>query len=327
MEVLDLRLGSPDFVQPYWDQHPGSPYTIPLSHGIKYEKDGGQPDLVSAIIKLHHLIGNAQTIGKKIVIGSGATNLIYAAVSGHRTVSYRHPYYFKFPDIVAKAGALDVGESPLSEIEIVVQPHNPLNSIMPPLGGGKKIYDYCYNWPQYVDVFKGNKDLMVFSLSKSTGHAASRIGWAICEHDSDYERIKNAIEFTSGGVSTESQARATAILNQQILSIESESGNDVFTWSKKVLSQRWERFLAVNNPKLRILNSSGMFAWCEYGDTDLINATGQFFNDYKIHTVSGITCGGKPENIRINMGCSFKDFEELIRRISFDSKPSLRLVT
>ena len=309
--ALDLRLGNPYFVQPYWDALPAPAFEIKASKGIVYEKDGGQAGLIDTIRQLHAVLGNAVTEGRRIIIGNGATNILYAAVHGYKSVSFREPYYFKFPDIVRQAGAT-VLKGPEAEAEIVVQPHNPLNTILPPLGAPHQIYDYCYNWPQYGDVFLGDQDIMVFNLSKSTGHAASRIGWAICKNDSDAERIKNAIEFTSGGVSTEAQARATDILKQQLELIK--TGQDIFSWSKQELHSRWNKLLAVNNPKLKVLNTSGMFAWCEYGDPAR-PASVQFEEDFGILTVSGSGCGGTAANLRINVGCKAEDFEFLISKL------------
>jgi len=312
---LDLRLGNPYFVQPYWDALPSTPFQIPASKGITYEKDGGQSALIDKIRQLHVLLENAVVDGRRIVVGNGATNMLYAAVHGFKSVSFRHPYYFKFPDIVRQAGAEVWGERPDAEAEIVVQPHNPLNTILPPLGAKHKIYDYCYNWPQYGKVFLGDEDIMIFNLSKSTGHAASRIGWAICKNDADAERIKNAIEFTSGGVSTEAQARSTHLLTQQVEFLFKNTREDIFTWATGELNSRWERLIEVNHPKLRILNNSGMFAWCEYGDASK-PAAEQFEEDFDILTVSGSGCGGTAAHLRINVGCKAEDFETLIKKLS-----------
>lgn len=44
---------------------------------------------------------------------------------------------------------------------------------------GKTIHDLAYYWPQYTAISSpANHDIMLFTASKSTGHAGTRVGWA-----------------------------------------------------------------------------------------------------------------------------------------------------
>ena len=67
-------------------------------------------------------------------------------------------------------------------IEVVTYPNNPDGSIRRPVvnkcrGEGKLIHDLAYYWPQYTPItHKANHDIMLFTFSKCTGHAGSRIG-------------------------------------------------------------------------------------------------------------------------------------------------------
>lgn len=67
-----------------------------------------------------------------------------------------------------------------SYIELVCSPNNPdgttraavLNS-----NNGKTIHDLAYYWPQYTTItHAADHDIMLFTVSKSTGHAGTRLG-------------------------------------------------------------------------------------------------------------------------------------------------------
>lgn len=68
-------------------------------------------------------------------------------------------------------------------IEIVTSPNNPDGTIRHSVvnqKGGKLIHDLAYYWPQYTAItHPANHDIMLFTFSKCTGHAGTRIGLAI----------------------------------------------------------------------------------------------------------------------------------------------------
>lgn len=65
-------------------------------------------------------------------------------------------------------------------IEFVTSPNNPdgqLNKAVLHGPNAKAIYDHAYNWPHFTAIpAPADSDLMIFSLSKLTGHAGSRFG-------------------------------------------------------------------------------------------------------------------------------------------------------
>ena len=65
-------------------------------------------------------------------------------------------------------------------IEVVNSPNNPDGTHREAVvngGKGKVIYDFAYYWPQYTAITSAaDHDIMLFTLSKCTGHAGSRIG-------------------------------------------------------------------------------------------------------------------------------------------------------
>lgn len=68
-------------------------------------------------------------------------------------------------------------------IELVTSPNNPDGSIRQAVvnrSGGILVHDLAYYWPQYTPIlFQANHDIMLFTVSKCTGHAGIRIGYVI----------------------------------------------------------------------------------------------------------------------------------------------------
>lgn len=71
----------------------------------------------------------------------------------------------------------DVEEN--SYIELVTTPNNPSGEVRYPVvnGTGAVVHDLAYYWPHYTPITSpADGDLMLFTVSKSTGHAGTRIG-------------------------------------------------------------------------------------------------------------------------------------------------------
>lgn len=75
------------------------------------------------------------------------------------------------------AGTFDQDEP---YIEVVTSPNNPDGNIREAIvnrDNGRMIHDLAYYWPHYTPITSAaDHDLMLFTVSKSTGHAGSRIG-------------------------------------------------------------------------------------------------------------------------------------------------------
>ena len=66
-------------------------------------------------------------------------------------------------------------------IEFVTAPNNPdgkLNKAVLQGPNAKPIYDHAYYWPHFTPIpAPADEDLMIFTISKLTGHAGSRFGY------------------------------------------------------------------------------------------------------------------------------------------------------
>lgn len=67
-----------------------------------------------------------------------------------------------------------------SYIEVVTSPNNPDGNVRHSTvnqTGGFLIHDLAYYWPQYTPISSPtDNDLTLFTVSKATGHAGTRIG-------------------------------------------------------------------------------------------------------------------------------------------------------
>lgn len=65
-------------------------------------------------------------------------------------------------------------------IEFVTSPNNPDGNLREAVSQGpsvRAIYDHAYYWPHFTAIpAPANEDIMIFTISKLTGHAGSRFG-------------------------------------------------------------------------------------------------------------------------------------------------------
>jgi aspartate/methionine/tyrosine aminotransferase len=294
MKTLDLSYGHPTFLEPYWKDFK---YDIPDNLSFEYQF-GVDDALLRSISLLHKQEKNATVDGKYIVVGNGATQVLTAIIAVLKLPVYAHPPHFmRFPNIANIAG-VPFKKTPHC-LNIITLPNNPDNRITINYKSNINLFDLSYNWPQYTNPVNYNEDIMVFSLSKATGHASSRIGWALFTDKNLADKVKQYIEYNTSGVSIEAQHKAVHIINSQ-LGIE----NTCFLYGRKVLLRRWKQLLDLG---IDSLNKDGMFL---FGFST--NAK-QLFRDVLFS--SGKLFGVSDMCYRINVGCSNKQFLELKRRI------------
>jgi len=294
VEKLNLSWGSPDFLHDYWSKKSSESYTL-TPEGLSYLYTGID-ELKTAIKKLHKQEKNAMIDDKFVVIGNGAGQILSAIIYAlDLPVSANSPYFPRFKHYTKFAGQSWLDNRHPEFVQIITCPNNPDNNIYHQIHSKYIIYDLSYNWYQYHEPIEFNEDIMVFSLSKCTGHASARIGWALIKDEQIVKKMEEYIEFATGGISIYSQLEAEKIIRSQLDILVT-----IFEYGRIILDKRWKKLHNLQKLSFVILNSSGMFIWCVGKcPKSIISTPGEKFgvsNDY----------------FRISVGCSEEKFEKLL---------------
>ncbi|KAF5749238.1 putative Alliin lyase precursor [Tripterygium wilfordii] len=196
--------GDPYFLEPFWLQNAASSALVVAGwHRMGYtyhDQSFISAELERHIRKLHAIVGNAVTDGRHILFGAGSAQLLVAAVyalsplnsSSPTRVVVSIPYFelykqqtevfnsveFKFEGDTSLW--MNNSDSNVNFIEFVTSPNNPdgqLNKALLHSSYAKAIHDRAYYWPHFTGIpAPADDDLMIFTISKLTGHASSRFG-------------------------------------------------------------------------------------------------------------------------------------------------------
>lgn len=363
--IIDLDHGNPTMYEDYWKQM-GDKTTvvIPGWQYISYFSDIKnicwflEPEFAKAAIRLHNLIGNAVTEDRYIVVGTGSSQLyqavLYALASTDSpkpmSVVSAAPFYSSYPLMTdyLKSGihrwAGDAYNFSTDEpyIELVTSPNNPDGSIRQAVANGDKgilVHDLAYYWPQYTPItHRVDEDIMLFTISKSTGHAGTRIGWALVKDPKIAKKMTKFIEINTIGVSKDSQLRAAKILqavSDDYDSIGSIKENErFFEYSYSVMVKRWKELRAAVDksktfslPKFpsdtctfsgKMFEPQPAFAWLKC-EEETVDDCESLFRSHNILTRGGKHFGVSPKYVRISMLDSnnkFKIFTDRLSRLS-----------
>ncbi|XP_019196312.1 PREDICTED: L-tryptophan--pyruvate aminotransferase 1-like [Ipomoea nil] len=268
--------GDPTMFEAYWKKmSERSAVTLAGSQSLSYNSDTKnlswylEPKLEQEIRRLHAIVSNVAVEEDDhyyIVVGTGSSQLIQAAFyalsqppdAGDRptTVVCAAPYYSAYPEITdlvrsrcfkwgGDARSFERDDEPF--IELVTTPNNPDGAIREPVVNrphqGKVVYDLAYYWPHFTPITSpANHDLMLFTISKCTGHAGSRIGWALVRDKEVAKKMIKFVDVSTIGVSKDSQLRAAKIL--ETVSDSCSTAADIenfFVFSRNILKERWNR--------------------------------------------------------------------------------------
>lgn len=342
-QPLDLTVGNPAFAEPYWQLVDGfygqvGQLKVKTHQHLSYDYAQTAEDIKTAIKNLHKSVGNAEVNNKDIVLGHGASQLISAAayaagLAGAEAFYAKPPYWPRIPTLLQSGWALVSPENTRKPFKFssdnmsithrnknclfITLPNNPDSSLkIPDADGTYKIYDLCYNWPQYGKIKKYNEDVMIFGVAKATGHAGTRLGWAIVKDQHVADKMRNYIELTTSGVSKEAQQRVISILNA-IDHLQKDEFTSIFEYTKHELDKRWAELTVVTKlcDDFVVLNEGGMFAWCKWAEHGK-NGSDMVLSKYNIQSVGGEAFGTTKEYFRLSLGCSQAQFNELIRRLN-----------
>ncbi|CAI9116469.1 OLC1v1017622C1 [Oldenlandia corymbosa var. corymbosa] len=357
--VVDADSGNPLFLEPFWRKN-AAKSTVVMSgwHRMGYEFEDGSlisKQLEKQIRRLHKTVGNAVTEGRYIVFGAGSTQLLNAAVhalssttgsSSPAKVVASAPYYpvyksqtelfesskFKFNGEAASwiNNSISTTASSNNFIEFVTSPNNPdgqLNKAVLKGDNAKQIFDLAYYWPHYTAIPSPmDEDLMIFTLSKLTGHAGSRFGWAIIKDKDVYQRMVDYMDLNTYGVARETQLRTLKLLDVVL----EENGRKMFDFGYEEMSFRWEKLSKILSSSKRfslqeltpqqctfsneVRAPTPAFAWirCENDEDEDCHAV---LKEAKIIGRAGHVFGAQSRYVRLSLVNSQDDFNLLQHRL------------
>ncbi|KAG9147362.1 hypothetical protein Leryth_019517 [Lithospermum erythrorhizon] len=267
--VADATSGDPLFLEPFWEEHAASSALItPGWHRMSYSFPNANSlvsqELEDHIRKLHSAVKNANTEGRYLIVGVGSTQLLNAAVyalsmantSSTSKVVASSPYYpvyrdqtnfFETAHYEFRGDALSLLKNTTSDsldnvIEFVASPNNPDGKLKKAVLQGpfvKTIYDHAYYWPHFSAIpAPVDEDIMLFTLSKLTGHAGTRLGWAFVKSEKIYELMSYYIGYGEMSVSKDTQLRALKLLK---VILAEGNGRDIFDFGYETMKGRWEK--------------------------------------------------------------------------------------
>ncbi|XP_055806915.1 L-tryptophan--pyruvate aminotransferase 1-like [Solanum dulcamara] len=313
--------------------------------------------LEEEIKRLHNVVENAIVDDHYIIVGTGSSQLMQAALYALSptdepepiSVVSAAPFYSSYPEVTdfvrsglhKWAGDARTFEKDGPYIEFITSPNNPDGVIREPVVNGdqgKLIYDLAYYWPQYTAItVPANHDVMLFTISKCTGHAGSRIGWALVKDKEVARKMTKFMEISTIGVSKEAQLRAARILEVISDSCLDPTLENFFEYTQSLMTDRWQRLRQVvmaNDifvlPKYPLQycffikdfrESHPAFAWliCKGSEEEDCE---KLLKGHKIQTRSGRKFGSDSRNVRISMLSRDEDFNIFLQRLMAIQRPT-----
>eukprot|EP01064_Diplonema_japonicum_P005589 TRINITY_DN1371_c1_g5_i2.p1 TRINITY_DN1371_c1_g5~~TRINITY_DN1371_c1_g5_i2.p1 ORF type:complete len:410 (+),score=142.77 TRINITY_DN1371_c1_g5_i2:52-1281(+) len=352
--MLDDTGGNPNLFEEYWRNHTGptsaateqifyrSPYQLGSSlmrTAASRAVNRGQllPVLNDTIISLHEKVGNIANLpNKNLVIGSGATELIGAAIfackqmHGKNKQMYvyaRPPYYSGYTGGLLAVGVANVSFTsstdldPSSVIEFVAYPNNPTNEFNAPVypKAACVIHDQVYFWPSLSDIKKGgaplNTEISLFSMSKLTGHAGTRLGWALVDSEEMTQLMDMYVTQMQIHVSVDAQFRSNTVLQY----LQGEDGLAFFSWVRGQMDGRWKQLNAVLAGQNKVKQHSvpgGFYAWIECMDLAPGQTCQSVFNSNGLNPREGPAFGGTNKFTRLELVVASSVWDIFIQRVA-----------
>ena len=305
------------------------PHCEMLTSAPEKSLKGIQKALLASILALHDSVGNIDTKDKTIVYAHGATELIMAAQWAHAqlspnkmaTVFAQKPYYpgYPTPSTVLQeltfSSSLNLTQSD-NIIEMLAYPNNPDGQMRAPVyNTSRVIHDMVYYWPHLIPESKGamlDFDVMWFSMSKLSGHAGSRFGYAFVRDPVFAAKMQEFIAATSLHVSVDSTFRAIEILNYI-----TETGPYYFQVLKGVFEQRWtalEKVLSGSNRFTQLSRPNTFYPWIRCDLEADVDCTAVFAS-VGVRVAPGDAYGATSRFVRLEMVQYSQVFSMMLERI------------
>ncbi|KAF8663075.1 hypothetical protein HU200_055669 [Digitaria exilis] len=363
---FDIRVvgcsGDPTMFEEFWRATgDAAEIVIPGWQTMSYFSDVGnvcwflEPGFDHEVRRLHRLVGNAAADdGYHVLVGTGSTQLFMAALyalsppnaASPMNVVSTAPYYSSYPAVTdfLQSGLFRWAGDANSfhgdaYIELVCSPNNPDGTIREAVlssGSGVAVHDLAYYWPQYTAITKrADHDIMLFTVSKSTGHAGTRIGWALVKDREVAKKMTKFIELNTIGVSKDSQLRAAKVLRAVSDAYELPEARTeehrLFDYGRRKMVERWRmlRDAAAASGIFSLPDETSgycnftkdkaatnpAFAWLRC-DREDVEDCASFLRGHKILTRSGSQFGADPRYVRVSMLDRDDAYDIFVRRLA-----------
>ncbi|AQK90450.1 tryptophan aminotransferase-related protein 2 [Zea mays] len=358
--VINLDHGDPTMFEEFWrGTGAAAEIVIPGWQTMSYFSDVGnvcwflEPGLDHEVRRLHRLVGNAAVDdGYHVLVGTGSTQLFMAALyalsppaAAPMSVVSAAPYYSSYPAVTdflqsglfrwAGDASSFTGDA---YIELVCSPNNPdgaiREAVLPSGGSGVAVHDLAYYWPQYTAITRrADHDIMLFTVSKSTGHAGTRIGWALVKDRDVAKRMAKFIELNTIGVSKDSQLRAAKVLGavSDAYELPEAAQHRLFDYGRRKMVERWRvlreaaaasgafslphETSAFCNFTKETAATNPAFAWLRC-DREDVEDCASFLRGHGILTRSGSQFGADPRYVRVSMLDRDDAYDIFVKRLS-----------
>ncbi|OEL38619.1 Tryptophan aminotransferase-related protein 2 [Dichanthelium oligosanthes] len=272
--VVNLDHGDPTLYWEFWlGTGDRATVVIPVWQTMSYFSDLTgfcwfvEPGFERQVRRLHRLVGNAVVDGYHLLVGTGSTQLFQAALYAlspaddgtPMSVVSSAPYYSSYPSVTNFLNSAlyrwDGDANTFAGdacIEVICSPNNPDGGIRKGVVKSKSvktIHDFAYCWPQYTPITEApSHDIMLFTVSKCTGHAGTRLGWALVKDTEVAQKMIKFMELNTIGVSKDSQLRAAKIIKVVCDGYEqspTSEANRLFHFAQRKMAERWSRLRTV----------------------------------------------------------------------------------
>ncbi|KAH0720249.1 hypothetical protein KY284_005279 [Solanum tuberosum] len=265
--TINLDHGDPTMYESYWRKM-GNKCDITFNgdESLSYFANGKslcwflESKLEEQIKRLHNVVGNVIVDDHYIVVGTGSSQLMQAAL-----------YALSPTDQL----------EPISVVSATTfYSHTAIPSI-------------------------ANHNVMLFTISKCTSHASSKIGWALVKDKEVARKMTNFMEISTIGVSKEAQLRAAKILEVVSDSCLDPKMENFFEYSQSLMTDKWQRLR-------QVVLANNFFVLQKGGDKEDCE---KLLKEHTIHTRSGRRFGSDSRNVRISMLSRDEDFNIFLKRL------------
>ncbi|KAF8678502.1 hypothetical protein HU200_046256 [Digitaria exilis] len=369
-----LCSGNPLFLDPYWRRHAAASAVVVSGwHRMSYTTSDAtfqSVELERQIRFLHTAVGNAIVDDKHVVFAAGSVQLINALVhalspdandaSPPARVVATAPYYptyrtqtamfdgreYVWGGTTARWANASRNSTATTDgyIEFVTSPNNPDAQLYSPVLGGSAaaIVDHAYYWPHFTHIpAPADEDVMMFTISKLSGHAGSRFGyvniysfscvrmWALIKDENVAKRAKDYVQNSIMGASRDTQLRMLGTMKAMLANLHTEE--DIFAFGHDAMRTRWLKLNAIVSRSRRISlqkiqpqyctyfqrirEPSPAYAWVKCEREEDVNCYDALLKA-NIITRSGVYFEAGSRYTRVSLLKSDDDFEVLMERVT-----------